>query len=128
MKYYLGQSGQAIAGAIGGTFAGADGIHAHADYLWHPIMLTTDESFNLPLHVGVGLRLLDHDRDRGGIGDDEDFHIGVRAPVGVTFDFTALPLDVFLEVALILDFRSNDVHDDVLGLDLNAGVGVRYYL
>jgi len=128
MKYYLGSSDQAIAGAVGGAFAGADGIHVHADYLWHPVMLTTDEAFNLPLHVGAGIRLLDHDRDRGAGEDDEDFHIGLRAPVGVTFDFTSIPLDVFLEVALILDFRSSDNHDgDTLGLDLNAGVGVRYY-
>jgi hypothetical protein len=125
MKYYLGGSGQAIAAALGGAFAGDSGIHVHADYLWHPVMLTQDDAFNLPLHVGVGVRLLDHDR---GKNDNDDFHVGVRAPVGLTFDFTSVPLDVFLEVALILDFQSDDNHDgDTFGLDLNAGVGVRYY-
>jgi hypothetical protein len=129
LKYYLGDSGQAIDGAVGFSFLGADGVHVHADYLWHPFMLTQDAAFSLPMHVGVGVRLLDHDRGRDG---DDDFHVGIRAPVGLTFDFTEVPLDVFVEIALILDFHGdhkvnvND-DDDNVDLDLNAGVGVRYY-
>ncbi len=129
LKYYLGGSSHAIDGAIGFSFLGADGLHLHADYLWHPFMLVQDPAFNLPLHFGIGARILDH--DRGNNDDDDDLHVGVRAPVGVTFDFTEVPLDVFLAIALILDFhgdhnRNND-DDDSIDLDLNAGVGVRYY-
>lgn len=125
LKYYLGESGQAIDGAVGLTFVGASGIHVHADYLWHPWMVTSDPSFNLPLHIGVGARVLDHDRGREAA---DNFHVGIRGPVGITFDFTEIPLDVFLELALVLDFHSDEGEDgDNLSLDLNAGVGVRYY-
>jgi hypothetical protein len=122
-KYYLGGSGNAMDFAVGGAVASNRGLHVHADYLWHPVMLTRDDSFNLPLHVGVGVRLLDH--DDGGKSGDDDFHVGVRVPGGITFDFTEVPLDVFIEIALVADFRSD--HNDSFGLDLNAGVGVRYY-
>ena len=50
-----------------------------------------------------------------------------RSDLGMTFDFNEIPLDVFIEIALVLDFRGDDRHDDSIGFDLNAGVGVRYY-
>jgi hypothetical protein len=125
MKYYLGDSGQAIDGAIGFAFVHSEGIHVHADYLWHPIMLTQDAAFSLPLHVGVGLRVLDHDNGRY---EDDTIHVGIRGPVGITFDFTQVPIDVFLEIALILDFHEDEYRDDDnVDLDLNAGLGIRYY-
>ena len=125
MKYYLGESGDnAIDAAIGAAFVGSSGYHLHADYLWHPIVLTTDPAFKLPLHVGLGARVLLHDRGRN---EDSNLHLGLRAPVGITFDFTQIPLDVFLEAALILDFHGDEGDGDHIGLDLNAGVGVRYY-
>ena len=125
MKYYLGESGHAIDAAVGFAFVSSSGIHVHADYLWHPLVLTSDPAFKLPLHVGVGARILDHDRGRDG---NDDLHVALRVPVGVTFDFTQIPLDVFLEVALLVDFHGEEGKDnDNLGLDLNAGVGVRYY-
>jgi hypothetical protein len=125
VKYYLGESGQAIDGAVGWAFVSSNGIQVHADYLWHPLVLTSDPSFTLPLHVGVGVRVLDHDRGREG---DDNLHVALRAPVGITFDFTEIPLDVFLEVALLLDFHGAEGQDENhIGLDLNAGVGVRYY-
>jgi hypothetical protein len=125
MKYYLGESGQAIDAAIGAAFVGAGGIQVHADYLWHPLMLTEDAAFKLPLHVGVGVRVLDHDRGRDG---PNNVHVGVRAPIGLTFDFTQIPIDVFIEAALVLDFHGDEGDsNDHFNLDLNAGVGVRYY-
>jgi hypothetical protein len=118
-KIYLSQR-NAIDFAVGGAFLGRRGLHVHADYLWHPVMLVNDAGFFMPLYVGVGVRVLDHGRGRG---DDDDVHVGARVPVGILFDFKRVPIDVFLEVALILDFIRD--HGDVL--DLNAGVGVRYY-
>lgn len=118
-KYYLSDD-RAIDAAVGGAIVGR-GIQAHADFLWHPWILEQKESFALPLYLGVGGRILDHN---GGGGDDDDVHIGVRAPVGVLFDFTKVPLDVFAEVAGVLDFRTEG---DTFGVALNAGIGARYY-
>lgn len=118
-KYYLADD-TAIDAAIGGAVVGR-GIQIHGDYLWHPWILDQKESFALPVYVGVGARILNHD----GGGDEEDHvRIGVRGPVGVLFDFTRIPLDVFGEVALVADYRTKGDH---FGLALNAGIGARYY-
>ena len=117
-KLYLNKR-NAIDFALGFAFLNRRGIAVHADYLWHPVMLATDEAFFLPLYFGVGARILDHDRG----SDDDDFHLGARVPVGILFDFKTIPLDVFLEVALVVDIIKD--HGDVI--DLNAGIGARYY-
>jgi hypothetical protein len=128
LKYYISK-GHAIDAAVGLTTIGNDGLHIHADYLWHPWVLASEGSFDLAAYLGLGGRVLDHDRGRGR---DDDFHLGVRGPVGLVFDFlkSGVPLDVFVEVALVLDFVINDDdgddHDNV-DLDLNAGIGARYY-
>lgn len=105
--------------AVGEAFVNERGLHIHADYLWHPVMLTQDEAFFLPLYLGVGGRFLNHDRHT-----DSAAHLGVRAPLGILFDFKRIPLDVFLEAALVVDIiRPSE--DDIV--DVNVGVGVRYY-
>ena len=126
LKYYLGRSGHAVDFVIGDAVAGARGILVHADYLWHPAVVLRERAFDLPVYVGIGARLLDHDRSR--IDGDDDFHVGARVPAGLLFDFKELPLEVFAESALVLDFRVGDERGHGgLGLDLNVGVGGRYY-
>jgi len=119
-KYYLTDD-RAIDAAVGGAVVGR-GIQVHGDFLWHPWVLEQKESFALPVYLGVGGRILNHD---GGGGDDEDHvRLGVRAPVGILFDFTRIPLDVFAEVAGVLDYRTRG---DAFGFDINGGIGARYY-
>ena len=127
-KLYLGDR-IAIDAAIGTAFVGG-GIQVHSDVLWHPLLITgsddEDGSFVMPLFVGAGLRVLRHDRGRGA---DSDFHTGLRLVAGIVFDFKRNPLDVFVEVAGVIDYRSgggDDEHSGA-GVDLNAGAGVRYY-
>ena len=119
-KYYLGDD-TAIDAAAGGAVIGR-GIQVHGDFLWHPWVLEQQESFVLPLYLGPGVRLLS--RDEGG-GQDAHFRIGLRAVVGLLFDFTSIPLDVFAEIAGVADYRTID--GDHFGLDINAGAGARYY-
>ena len=38
----------------------------------------------MPAYVGIGGRILDHDRGRGG---DDDFHVGLRGVAGIMFEF-----------------------------------------
>jgi hypothetical protein len=45
---------------------------------------------------------------------------------GILFDFRRVPIDVFLEAALVVDIIL-DTDDDVGRLGLNAGMGARYY-
>src|SRR5215216_27630 len=37
----------------------SNGLHLHAELVWHPVVLTSNSTFSLPLHVGVGGRVLD---------------------------------------------------------------------
>jgi hypothetical protein len=129
-KLYLANT-HAIDFAVGEALIGSDGIHIHADYLWHPWVLASQSAFDLVLYVGVGARFLDHDRGRN---DRDDFHLGPRVPFGMLFDFSSsgVPLDAFLEVAGHLDIifddddGDGDDHGD-LDFDLSAAIGVRYY-
>lgn len=95
-----------------------DGLHFHFDHLWHPVSLVSDSAFELPLYIGVGARLLDFDDDAGSA-------LGVRVPVGIAFDFNNVPLDIFLEVAVVLDLFLD--RDDRYDGDFNGAVGIRYW-
>tara|TARA_R110002096_G_scaffold44524_2_gene119697 strand:- start:7328 stop:7813 length:486 start_codon:yes stop_codon:yes gene_type:complete len=119
LKYYLGDD-TAIDGAIGGAFLGK-GLQVHADFLWHPWILESKPSFALPAYVGLGARVLDRN---GGGGDEDHFRIGARFVGGLLFDFREVPLDVFVEVAGVTDYRTKG---SAFGLDINLGAGVRYY-
>jgi len=113
-----------------------EGVHAHLDFLWHPFSLASAQAFELPLYFGVGGRILYGDRcynynNRGVC--DYYFHnytaMGPRGSLGLAFDFNKVPLDIFFEIALVLDFvidRDNR-YDDSLYLDFNGAVGLRYY-
>lgn len=123
-KLYL-QDDQAIQAALGFTFV-TGGFHAHADYVFHPWILEERDAFTLPAYVGPGVRVLQH---KGGRDADDDFRIGPRAVAGLLFDFKEIPLDVFVEVAGIVELRfgSNDDAVNGLGVALNGGLGARYY-
>ncbi len=121
-KLYLDDD-TAIQGAVGGAFIGG-GIVVQADYLWHPWILEDRDSFTMPLYVGPGLRLIDY---RGG--RDEDFlALGLRAVVGILFDFKEIPLDVFLEIAGVAEWQFGSIEDEKgPAPGFEAGLGSRYY-
>jgi hypothetical protein len=111
-KGYVGPTA-AIEGAVGFGFLRGNHVHAHLDFLWE-VPLTSFERANLVLHFGVGPKV--------GFFDELDrVRVGARAPVGLTFQFTRVPLDVFLEVA-----AGMWIVDD-LDFDLDAAAGVRYW-
>jgi hypothetical protein len=124
-KLYLSDD-KAVDAAVGGAVVGG-GIQAHADYLWHPWVLTNEESFVMPAYLGLGARVLQHDPG----GDDEnDFHTGVRLVAGILFDFRNIPLDVFVEGAVIGEWKSgsdSDPEHGGFGPALNIGLGGRYF-
>lgn len=106
-------------------YRGRDGLHLHFDHLWHPLSIASTPSFELPLYLGIGARLFDFDDN-----DGNDFHgtaIGIRGPVGIAFDFNNVPLDIFFELALVMDFINYDNDSDV-DVDVNGAIGLRYYI
>lgn len=95
-----------------------DGVHLHVDHLWHPVSLASNRDFELPLYFGIGARLFDF--DGGGTA------LGLRVPLGISFDFNTAPIDVFLEVALVIDTYFDYVGDSRY-TDFNGALGVRYW-
>jgi hypothetical protein len=122
-KYFLSRN-QALDFGVGaiGYYRHRDGLHLHMDYLFHPVSLVSARPFELPLYFGIGGRVFDFDDDDL---DDHGLAIGVRAPIGISFDFNNVPLDIFFEIALVLDFVRN-YRDEVL-TDVNGAIGIRYY-
>ena len=123
-KLYL-QDDQAVQAALGLTFV-TGGFQAHADYVFHPWILEERAEFTIPAYIGPGVRLMQH---RAGRDGDDDFRVGARAVVGMLFDFKEIPLDVFVEVAGIAEYRfgTDDPEIEGFGLALNGGLGARYY-
>jgi hypothetical protein len=117
-KLYL-EDDKAIQGAVGSAFIGG-GLQVHGDFVLHPLILQDRESFVLPVYVGPGLRFIQYS---GGRDADSHFAAGLRGVVGMLFDFKDVPLDVFVEVAGVLEYDFTEGW----GPALNAGAGVRYY-
>lgn len=117
-KLYLADD-RAIQAAVGASFA-ADGYQLHGDYVLHPWILQDRDTFVLPVYLGPGLRAIEY---RAARGSDAHFALGLRAVIGMLFDFKNVPLDVFVEVAGIGEYDFTDG----FGLGLNVGAGVRYY-
>lgn len=118
-RLYL-KDDQAIQAAAGVAFIGA-GLHAHADYVFHPYILQSRSSFVLPVYVGPGVRFIQYRDGR----EDNYFAAGVRAVGGILFDFRRIPLDAFVEVAGVAEIRFHE--DDRFGFALNLGAGARVY-
>ncbi|MEZ4362502.1 MAG: hypothetical protein R3B48_20090 [Kofleriaceae bacterium] len=120
-KYFL-SSDNALDFGVGaiGYYRGRSGLHLHMDYLWHPVSLASAPAFELPLYFGIGGRVFDFDD-----GNDDAFAIGVRGPLGISFDLTEAPLDIFFELAVVVDFFAG--YRDSVGADFNGAFGIRYY-
>ena len=96
-KLYLADD-HAIQGALGFGFVGG-GLHVHADYVIHPLILQAREQFVLLVYVGAGVRVIDYRNGR----DDDSIALGLRIVGGILFDFKQIPLDAFVEVAGVLE-------------------------
>ena len=117
-KYFIDTGRTALAFGVGvydDDFYGDDHTHFHLDVQFHPVALTQNQTFKLPLYIGVGGRFLDHNNHN---------HVGVRVPFGIAFDFRNTPLDLFFELVPVVDFLDERDHDDV---DLTGAIGLRSY-
>ncbi|MFQ5608329.1 MAG: hypothetical protein ACE5GA_10310 [Candidatus Zixiibacteriota bacterium] len=81
------------------------------DYLVHDFKSLSVKRGSLPLYYGIG----------GRIRFENDTRIGVRAPVGVAYLFANSPLDLFAEIAPVLDLAPSTV------IKFNAAIGIRYF-
>lgn len=109
-KYWL-NSRDAFDAAVAWHFGHVDQLQLHSDYLYHYTVPNLSTRGRLPLYFGGGLRVL--------AGDDSS--AGIRFPLGASFLFPEAPVEVFAEIAPVLEFAP-----DTEG-SLDGGVGVRFY-
>ena len=102
----------AIDGAIAWSFERETSFHIHADYLIHAFD-EFDSTENVPLYYGIGGRLK---TSNGG-----DARLGVRGVIGIGYLFREAPIDLFFEIAPILDVAPRTE------LSVNGGFGARYF-
>ena len=95
------------------SFAGSgDDIHIHADYLWHTPLRSRDPAVRRTnFYIGVG----------GRVRFENDSRFGARVPFGLEHFIKDAPLDIFIEVAPILDLAP------ATELSANGGIGLRYF-
>ena len=109
-KNWIGSS-TAIDGGIAWSFYNNDSFHLHADYLVHNFNIFKVKKGKLALYYGIG----------GRVKTEKKSRVGVRIPVGINYIFGDAPLDIFFELAPVLDL----VPSTEFGL--TGGIGIRYY-
>lgn len=107
----------AIDGAIGFSLLNGNHLYAHADFLWNHHLMDFDRAW-MKLHFGVGPKLGMFFVDEPA---DDFIAVGARAPVGLTFGFERVPIDVFVEIGAGLWIVPN------ADFDLDAAAGARYF-
>ena len=86
-------------------------LHIHADYLWH-FTQVIESTERLPLYVGFGGRI--------GAGSGRGL-FGVRIPAGLAWWIRSAPVELFFELAPIIDLAPST------NFSMNGGIGARYY-
>lgn len=86
-------------------------FHAHIDYLWHFQDVVNTRQQVLP-YIGIGGRL---------VGNRNSASAGVRVPAGLAWLPQGTPLDVFFEIAPIVDFAP------ATEMSINGGIGIRFF-
>lgn len=109
-------STSAVDAAIAYSFVKERSLHVHVDYLQHFYNVIDVSSGKLPLYVGIGGRIKIKN-NRTNLDD----RIGVRIPFGIAYQFSGAPVDIFLEIAPILDLTPKT------SAYFNGGLGVRYF-
>lgn len=109
-KYWLSNT-TAVDGGLAWSFARESSLHIHGDYLWHMFDALKTEDVDIPLYVGVG----------GRMKLSKDARLGVRIVGGFNYLVYSVPLDLFLEIAPIMDLIP------ATSLAINGGIGVRFF-
>jgi hypothetical protein len=112
MKYWLARNHAFDLGAAW-AFEPNGYFELYGDYLFHFFDLIKVPRGELPFYVGVGARV--------AIPDAGSTLVGVRIPVGLAYEFEQVPVEVFVEIAPIVDVAPSTE------LRWNGGIGVRYY-
>lgn len=101
----------AIDAALGLALFDDRDFYVHVEFLWYLPTLLGGDGVELSAYLGIGGFFVTHN----------DPVIGARAPFGLSLDFSAAPLQIFLEASVLLA-----VVPDFDG-DVRGALGFRYY-
>lgn len=107
----------ALDAGLSWSFGSNSALHFHADYLIHRFDLIHVDSGRLPFYYGIGGRVR---LQENALGESRN-RIGVRIPVGLSYDFPNDPLEVFFEIVPVLDLAPST------NFGGGGGIGMRYY-
>ena len=93
---------------IAWSFANSGSLHLHVDFLVHNFDLTEVEKGRLAVYYGIGGRFKSQKRER----------VGVRVPLGLCYIPEKAPIDIFLEIAPLLDLAP------ATEFGLTGGIGI----
>lgn len=106
-----------IDAALGWSLGDDVNYHIHGDYLFlRPGALDIDD-ISLDTYFGIGGRIKDRDTN----DSEDDFRLGVRVPLGIHYKFDDPTIEVFGEIAFIMDIIESTT------LDFNLALGGRYW-
>lgn len=110
-KYWTSSS-TALDFGLGYSFEKNSRMYLHADYLFHSKnIFNSTENFSLYYGPGARLRLVEYGSSR----------LGIRFDVGLVWIPRNAPVDVFFEIAPLMDIIPETA------FSLNGGIGVRFY-
>ncbi|HQF42094.1 MAG TPA: hypothetical protein PK073_04200 [Ignavibacteriaceae bacterium] len=110
-KYWT-TSSTAFDFGLGYSFEKNSRMYLHADYLFHSKnIFNSTENFSLYYGPGARLRLVEYGSSR----------LGIRFDVGLIWIPRNAPVDVFFEIAPLMDIIPETT------FSLNGGIGVRFY-
>ncbi len=101
----------AIDAAIGFGWVRDRDFYVHVEFDYFLPTLIKGGSAELSAYLGIGAFFFNH----------QEPGFGARAPFGLSLDFTAVPLQIFLEASLLLAFTPGT------DLDVRGALGFRYY-
>lgn len=84
-------------------------LYLHADFLWHDFDLIHSSEM-MPVYYGIG----------GRVVLATDTKLGARVPIGISWLLDGAPLDLFIELAAVVDVVPE------VELDFNGGIGIRF--
>lgn len=121
-KKYL-SNGNSVDAALAWSLANDSSIHFHSDYLWSKKSALVLDGSALDVFYGVGGRLVSwSNRYRSRFHDNyHAFDLGIRAPVGLNYNFKNPDVEVFGELAVVLDLLP------ATDAELDVGIGARFY-
>lgn len=115
---YYKSAERSIDAALAWSFGSETGLEFHADYLWHRRGLFHVETVPFSMLYGIGGRVLFVNSKNN---DAAKTKIGPRLPLGIETNFNQKAIEVFAEIALVMNLVP------ATSADLDFGIGARVY-